>query len=91
MSKERELLKEIMTYFAKGDITIRKFENDSDIAEALHNAQELLSQPEQTKQEPVAWRYHYSVNDSYTIFQQYPQGLVDAGKIIEPLYTATKI
>jgi len=39
------------------------------------------------KQEPVAWRYHYSVNDCYTIFQQYPQGLVDAGKIIEPLYT----
>ena len=46
MSKERELLKEIMSYFAKGDITIRKFENSSDVAETLHTAQELLTQPE---------------------------------------------
>ena len=46
MSKERELLKEIMSYFAKGDITIRKFENSSDVAETLHTAQEILTQPE---------------------------------------------
>ena len=52
MSKERELLKEIMSYFAKGDITIRRFENSSDVAETLHTAQELLAQPE-TEQEPV--------------------------------------
>ena len=45
MSRERELLKEIMCYFAKGDITIRKFENSSDVAETLHTAQELLAQP----------------------------------------------
>ena len=50
MSKERELLKEIMSYFDKGDITIRTFENSSDVAETLHAAQELLAQPEQ---EPV--------------------------------------
>lgn len=50
MSNERELLKEIMSYFAKGDITIRKFENSSDVAETLHTAQELLSQPEQPEQ-----------------------------------------
>ena len=46
MSKERELLKGIMSYVAKGDITIRKFENSSDVAETLHTAQELLTQPE---------------------------------------------
>jgi hypothetical protein len=46
MSKERELLKEIMSHFAKGGITIRKFEDSSDVAETLHTAQELLAQPE---------------------------------------------
>jgi polynucleotide 5'-kinase involved in rRNA processing len=46
MSNERQLLKEIMSYFAKGDITIRQFENSADIAETLYNAQELLAQPE---------------------------------------------
>ena len=45
MNKERELLKEIMSYFAKGDITIRKFEDSGDIAETFHSAQELLAQP----------------------------------------------
>ena len=54
MSNERELLKEIMSYFAKGDITIRKFENSSDVAETLHTAQELLAQPEQPEQEPLS-------------------------------------
>ena len=61
MSKERDLLKEIMSYFAKGDITIRKFENSSDVAETLHTAQELLNQPtleplsdEQKKLEAIA-------------------------------------
>jgi hypothetical protein len=53
MNKERDLLKEIMIYLAKGDITIRKFENSGDIAETFHSVQELLAQPEQT--EPVAW------------------------------------
>ncbi len=47
MNKERDLLKEIMIYFAKGDITIRKFENSGDIAETFHSVQELLAQPEQ--------------------------------------------
>ena len=77
MSKERELLKEIMSYFAKGDITIRKFENSSDVAETLHTAQELLTQPEQ---EPVAW-----MNDSGGCF------LSDGNKYSEnwiALYTA---
>ena len=47
MSAERVLLKEIMIYFAKGDITIRKFENSGDIAETFHSVQELLAQPEE--------------------------------------------
>ena len=52
MSKERELLEEIMIYFSKGDITIRKFENSSDIAETFHSVQELLAQPEQKQLTP---------------------------------------
>jgi hypothetical protein len=48
MSIERVLLKEIMIYFAKGDITIRKFENSGDIAETFHSVQELLAQSEST-------------------------------------------
>ena len=47
MIAERVLLKEIMIYFAKGDITIRKFENSGDIAETFHSVQELLAQPEE--------------------------------------------
>ena len=58
MSKERELLKEIMSYFAKGDITIRRFENSSDVAETLHTAQELLAQPEQEPVEDRIARWH---------------------------------
>jgi len=80
MSKERDLLKRCL------DFMLDEGANLNPLFKEVND--ELLFQPEQ---EPVAWRYHYSVNDSYTIFQQYPQGLVDAGKIIEPLYTATKI
>lgn len=35
---------------------------------------------------PVAWRYYYDINKSYTIFQQYPQGIIDRGCVVEPLY-----
>ena len=51
MSEERELLAQIMRYFAAGDIAVKEFEMSSDIAETLHNVQELLAQPEQ-KPEP---------------------------------------
>ena len=51
MSKERELLREIMGYVASGVVSITS--NDlGDAAETLHEIQELLAQPEQ---EPVAW------------------------------------
>ena len=77
MSKERELLKEIMSYFAKGDITIRKFENSSDVAETLHTAQKLLAQPEQ---EPVAW-----MQDDIELYVQESKDTI-RGYVI-PLYT----
>ena len=74
--RERELLKEIMSYFAKGDITIRKFENSSDVAETLHTAQELLAQPEhipdiRNMAEPVAWmsKEKGDVNKSRSYFK----------------------
>ena len=44
MSIERELLNSIMSYFEKGDVIVREFENSGDVAETLHNAQELLAQ-----------------------------------------------
>lgn len=81
MSAERELLKEIMSYFAKGDITIRKFENSSDIAETFHTAQELLAQPEQ-EQEPVAWRTYRVVTDDWQ-YHSFPYGL---DLTCQPLY-----
>ena len=65
MSKERELLKEIMSYFAKGDITIRKFEDSGDIAETLYTVQELLAQPEQ---EPLA--INENTSDGYHTFKE---------------------
>ena len=73
MSKERELLKEIMSYFAKGDITIRRFENSSDVAETLHTAQELLAQPEHIPDirnmvEPVA--INENTSDGYHTFKE---------------------
>jgi hypothetical protein len=54
LSKERELLREIMGYIASGVVSITS--NDlGDAAETLHEIQELLAQPEQTEQEPEAW------------------------------------
>ncbi len=54
MIKERELLREIMCYIASGVVSITS--NDlGDAAETLHEIQELLAQPEQTKQEPIAY------------------------------------
>ena len=43
MSKERELLKRVVEYMWVGDI--------------VEEIKELLAQPEQTEQEPVAWMY----------------------------------
>jgi hypothetical protein len=40
-SKERQLLKEIMGYFARGDMAISA--SNSDIAQTLFEAQELLT------------------------------------------------
>jgi hypothetical protein len=46
LSKERELLREIMGYIASGVVSITS--NDlGDAAETLHEIQELLAQPEQ--------------------------------------------
>ena len=46
MSKERELLREIMGYIASGVVSITS--NDlGDAAETLHEIKELLAQPEQ--------------------------------------------
>ena len=65
MSKERALLKEIIRHFAEGGLAI--IASNSDVGKTLHNAQELLAQPEQEfrglrtngdsySQEPVAWK-----------------------------------
>jgi len=53
MSEERELLAQIMRYFAAGDIAVKEFEMSSDIEETLHNAQELLAQPEPEPLSPI--------------------------------------
>ena len=53
MSEERELLAQIMRYFAAGDIAVKEFEMSSDIEETLHNAQELLTQPEPEPLSPI--------------------------------------
>ena len=59
MSKERELLREIMGYIASGVVSITS--NDlGDAAETLHEIQELLAHPEQEQeqeqeQEPESW------------------------------------
>jgi hypothetical protein len=69
MSKERALLKEIIRHFAEGGLAI--IASNSDVGKTLHNAKELLAQPEQafrglrlngdsySSQEPVAWMYHW--------------------------------
>ena len=90
MSEERELLAQIMRYFAAGDIAVKEFEMSSDIAETLHNAQELLAQPEQTEQTPVAWMYDYisptSVKHTSVEFGKCPSE--EWMTNIRPLYTS---
>ena len=50
MSKERELLKEVMSHFAAGEVAVSNG-NLGVLAATLYKIQELLAQPEQT--EPV--------------------------------------
>ena len=93
MSKERELLREIMGYIASGVVSITS--NDlGDAAETLHEIQELLAQPE-TKQEPVAWMYDHQLEvgyDKYTevnIIETCARNLESNNCInIRPLYLA---
>lgn len=54
MSKERALLKEIIRHFAEGGLAI--IASNSDVGKTLHNAKELLAQPEQP---PVTQREAY--------------------------------
>jgi len=93
MSKERELLKKSLSWMVDlSDIYASERSSDdrikSMLKEQINNIRDLLAQPEQ---EPVAWMYYYDINKSYTIFQQYPQGIIDRGGVVEPLYTAPKI
>ena len=91
MSKERELLREIMGYVASGVVSITS--NDlGDAAETLHEIQELLAQPEQ---EPVAWMYDHQIEvgyDKYTevnIIETCARNLESNNCInIRPLYLA---
>jgi len=57
MSKDRELLIEIMSYIAKGKLKVERLESNE--YENIRETKELLAQPqpEQTEQEPVAWMY----------------------------------
>ena len=97
MSKERELLREIMGYIASGVVSITS--NDlGDAAETLHEIQELLAQPE-TKQEPVAWMwtrnyegggYTNKVFEFLNDAEEYAKDskTLKSPDIIRPLYTA---
>jgi len=70
MSRERELLREIMHYMASGVVSITS--NDlGDAAETLHEIQELLAQPEQ---EPISDDYTKLKEDyTYYISQKSPK------------------
>ena len=97
MSKERELLREIMGYIASGVVSITS--NDlGDAAETLHEIQELLAQPE-TKQEPVAWMwtrnyegggYTNKVFEFLNDAEEYAKDskTLKSPDIIRPLYTS---
>ena len=71
MNKERGLLKEIMCYFAAGEVAVSNA-SLGDLAETLYEIQELLAQPEQ---EPVAWKdnnygnlHHVDWGDSIPLY-----------------------
>jgi hypothetical protein len=51
MSKERELLEHCRLYLSVLGVIIKH----SAVSELINNIDELLAQPEQEKQEPVAW------------------------------------
>jgi Mg2+ and Co2+ transporter CorA len=55
MSKERELLKTILAYMCAEYLVMTEFEMIAQIEDTVKEIQELLAQPEQTEQEPVAW------------------------------------
>ena len=79
MSKERELLRRLASGDNKGDFFISN--------ELLKEIQQLLAQPEQIEQEPVAWMYERQNGD-------FTERTLSAGfektfaGVTTPLYTA---
>lgn len=57
---------------------------DMQACDAERALEAALAQEEQA--EPVAWRYKNPSSAGFTVFQQYPQGLIDLGESVEPLY-----
>jgi len=85
MSKEKELLREIMRYIASGVVSITS--NDlGDAAETLHEIQELLAQPEQ-EQDPVAWMWKKHTAGGWLDVVSIDKPTANAHQInIRPLY-----
>ena len=63
MSVERQLLKEIIRHFADGGLAI--IASNSDVGETLHNAKELLAQPEQIEQTPDYYLWFDEVHEEH--------------------------
>ena len=93
MSKELDLLKEIMCYIASGVISITNIDL-GDAAETVNEIRQLLLQPEQ---KPFAWAWEQLEFDSYTeeygedfvliLSEDKPNTSEEGIENIQPLYT----
>jgi len=79
MSKERELLKRFMT----------ELKTEEDVVSLFNDIKECLAQPEQTEQEPVAWKVIDETNDGAFSFSEVkPMERYYKDYVVIPLYTA---
>ena len=90
MSKDRELLIEIMSYIAKGKLKVERLESNE--YENIRETKELLAQPqpEQTKQEPEAWMLIDKETGARIPKAYFPEGGVNKDRReLYPLYAAS--
>jgi hypothetical protein len=84
MSKERELLRRIKVLLECSNMEPLQRQTDLIVGEI----KELLTQPEQTEQEPVAWKVIDKTNGEYMFSRIKPTERSYKYDVVIPLYTA---
>ena len=88
MSKERELLKTALGILEDYEWGYGGDHHKSPEASILNDIRKLLAQPEQTEQEPVAWKVIDKTNGEFMFSRVKPMERSYKYDVVIPLYTA---